>query len=71
MRVGLQTLLAWQMRSELQAFVDEQRVFCGFLDTEQRPETSWGSVAVPLAKPLLKTSRSAFWKIVVALGGLS
>lgn len=25
-----------EMRSELHAFVDEQRVFCGFLDTEQR-----------------------------------
>ena len=25
-----------QMRSELNAFVDEQRIFCGFLDTEQR-----------------------------------
>ncbi|CAE7448788.1 unnamed protein product [Symbiodinium natans] len=25
-----------EMRTELHAFVDEQRVFCGFLDTEQR-----------------------------------
>lgn len=26
-----------QVRSELNAFIDEQRVFCGFIDTEQRP----------------------------------
>merc|ERR1712187_396428 len=25
-----------EIRSELRAFMDEQRVFCGFLDTEQR-----------------------------------
>ena len=26
-----------EVRSELSAFIDEQRVFCGFIDTEQRP----------------------------------
>lgn len=25
-----------EVRSELSAFIDEQRVFCGFIDTEQR-----------------------------------
>ncbi|CAE8615086.1 unnamed protein product, partial [Polarella glacialis] len=25
-----------EVRSELRAFMDEQRIFCGFLDTEQR-----------------------------------
>ena len=25
-----------QVKAELDAFIDEQRVFCGFIDTEQR-----------------------------------